>query len=373
MKKQKTVLVVTGTRAEYGLLRPIIELLKKNKVLRVEVLVTGLHVLKKYGETLREVKKYTGLNQVVRIAEKDTMLGGLVKEISGIESYLKKKSVDAIIVLGDRDEPLAAALVGVHLGVPIVHISGGDVSGPTVDNFIRNIITQCAQLHLVQTKVSYRNVVRMIGNKKNIHVVGSVGLDGIDTYIQNRQVTAHALGVDERKPWCLVALYPTPLDITPLSQQIAGLVKAIKKMPLNSQKIILYPNNDTGSDIFIKEIEMLRNEKNIFIKAHLERSLFLSALKYATVFIGNSSAGLIEGAYLKTPYVLIGNRQQGRELGPNVITTDYDPKNILRSVARAESLFFANKLKKSTSPYFGGTVAQKCATLIVNFVANYEK
>lgn len=374
MKSKPTILVVTGTRAEYGLLAPVIALLKKNKALNIKILVTGLHVLKKYGHTLREVEKQVSVDAVVPIAEKDSMLTALAKEISGIEAYVVKNTINYIVVLGDRDEPLAAAMVGVHLGIPIIHISGGDVSGPSVDNYLRNTITACSQLHLVQTKESQKNVLRMIGKKNNQHVqvVGSVGLDGIKNNLFSRQKIADILGLNSKEDWVLVSFHPTPLDSVSFSKQINSVTHALSKLSENCQKIVLYPNNDTGTDIFIAEIEKFKNKNNFLIKPHLERNLFLSLLSQSMVLIGNSSAGLIEAAFLKVPYVLVGNRQAGREFGPNTVKVPYYAEEILKAVALVQTKAFTLKLKKSRSPYTGGGVAKKIALSIEKFVTSYE-
>src|SRR3989344_8837638 len=193
--KKKNLLIVTGTRAEYGLFRSTIFALKKSKKLNIKLLVTGMHTLKKFGYTAKEIQKDMPIDCLVPVAESDDMLSSLAKEMVGIKRCLKKYPADALVAIGDRDEPFAAAIVGIHSHIPVIHVSGGDVSGPTVDHYLRNSITVFSKLHLVQTQKSKKNVITLGADKKNTHIVGSAGLDGISPHtLLAREKIAHILG-----------------------------------------------------------------------------------------------------------------------------------------------------------------------------------
>ena len=365
--KRKTILIVTGTRAEYGLFKSTILRLKKSKRLNVKLLVTGMHTLKQYGSTINEIRKGTQVDCVVPIRPNDRMTAALARETIGIDQYMSKTLVDAILVIGDRDEPFAAATVGIHRNVPVIHVSGGDVSGPTVDHYLRNAISVFSKLHLVQTERSKRNVIRLGADPKFVHVVGSAGLDQLGPKIVlSKKVLARQLNLDEKIDWFLVAQHPTPFDTVPFAKQINAVTGALKKV--QGEKIIIYPNADTGSAIFIQAIEKLKRQPGYHLFRNLDHQTFLSTLCHSQAFIGNSSAGLMEAGYLKIPFVLVGNRQDGREAGPNVIRAGYRPERIVSALKKAQSPAFIKKIKKLSSIYRGGEVSGRITHAIEQFL-----
>ena len=365
--KKKNLLIVTGTRAEYGLFKSTIFRLKQSKRLSVKLLVTGMHTLKRYGSTINEIKQDMRVDCVVPIDEHDDMLSALSKEITGINRYVEKTKVDAILVIGDRDEPFAAASVGIHRNIPVIHVSGGDVSGPTVDHYLRNAITVFSKLHLVQTEKSKRNVIHLGANPKFVHIVGSAGLEQLSPKVlMNKKALAKQLKLDEKKDWLLIPQHPTPFDSASFVKQITSVTEAVKK--LDGEKIIVYPNADTGSATFIQVIEKLKNKKDFHLFKNLGHKTFLSAVYHSQAFIGNSSSGLMEAGYLKVPFVLVGNRQGKREAGANVIKTNYQPQAITKAIEQAQSTAFKKKLRQSRPVYQGGPVAEKITKSIEQFI-----
>lgn len=368
---KKKLLIVTGTRAEYGLFRSTIFALKNSKRLNVKLLVTGMHTLKKFGYTIHEIQKDMPIDCIVPIAEHDDTLCSLSKEILGIKKYLKKNPIDAMVVIGDRDEPFAAAIVGIHSNIPVFHVSGGDVSGPTVDHYLRNAITVFSKLHLVQTKQSKNNVVRLGANNKNVHIVGSTGLDGLvpENLYQKKEVGS-ILGLSPDKKWNLAVLHPTPFENVSFSNQIQPVLQALKKLKKENEIIIIYPNSDTGSDVFIQEIESTRAIAHFHIFKNLERKQFLSILCHSQALIGNSSSGLMEAGYLKKPFICVGNRQKNREHGKNTIMVPYNAKSILNAIKKISTKNFQNKIKKSKPIYFGGDVSGRMLKHIEQFLTS---
>jgi len=367
--KKKKLLFITGTRAEYGLAKATIFKLAQSPKINFRLLATGMHTLKKYGLTLNEIKKDTAVHCVVPIQEKDDMLSALSKEIMGIKQYAQKEKIDAIIVIGDRDETFAGATVGIHLNIPVVHVSGGDVSGPSVDHYLRNAMTIFSKLHLVQTKQAAQNVIRLGADPAHVHIVGSLGLHDLDPLqLTNRQETARQLKLNPGKPWYIVAHHPTPFETTNFKNQIDSALKALTKIDPVSEKIIFYPNSDEGSSVFISSIEKLRNKKNYHIFKNLEHELFLAALYHSQAMIGNSSAGLFEAGYLKKPFILVGNRQAGRERGVNVIGASYNSTAIAKAVHASASKPFQIKLDNTPSIYQGGDVAGRVARTVFEYL-----
>lgn len=366
---KKRILIITGTRAEYGLLKPLILAMRKSKKIKPQILVTGMHTLKSFGNTLSIIKKdRMPIIEVVKISESDNMLQALIKEISGIQAYYNRKKVDAILVLGDRDETFAAAVVGIHLNIPIIHISGGDISGPSVDNYLRNAITIFSKLHLTQTERSRKNIIKLGADPKNSFVVGSLGLENLKKLqLLSRKKLGKLFKLNIKEKWFLFLLHPTPFENVSIPNQINPALNALKK--LKGEKIIIYPNSDTGSDYFIKRIKEIAKGKNFHIMPNLKEIIYLSILNQCDILIGNTSSGLTEAGFLKRPFINIGNRQKNRECGINVITVLYNTQAILKAARLALSESFQKKIKKTKSIYQGDDVSSCVLKHIENFVA----
>jgi GDP/UDP-N,N'-diacetylbacillosamine 2-epimerase (hydrolysing) len=368
--KKKTVLVVTGTRAEYGLLRSTMDAIALQKSLELKVLVTGMHTLKTYGNTQSLIKKDRyPIAKTVSLAEGDQPNQAFAKELIGIGSYLEQNKPDLLLLLGDRDEPMAAAIAAAHLQIPIAHIHGGDRSGYVIDEFIRHSLTKFSHLHFTISPSSTKRVLQLGEEKWRVHTVGAPGFDQI-LFLEypSRVDLARTLKLDPNKKWMLVLEHPTVSDSTPLRDQIAPLLNVITEEYPEYEKAIIYPNSDTGSDVFIKEIEKLRNRKNVHLFRSLPREEYLSLMKYAAALVGNSSSGIIESGALKIPTLNIGGRQRGRERGKNVIEVEYDISSIRKGLGKVLSSQFASVAKKAKSPYGTGGTGKKIAALIARHI-----
>lgn len=363
-RQKKTVLVVTGSRAEYGLLRPIMREVMKSRTLELKVLVTGAHTLKKQGYTLDQVRQ-DGMPvvDVVPVAEKDSMTASLAKEIRGIGEYCNTHRPDLILVNGDRDESFAGAIVGGHLGIPVAHIHGGDKTGWVVDEYIRHATTKFSHLHFAATEKSARRI-RLMGEEAwRIMMVGGPGLDEIRTLpVKAKKDIGKEYGLSANEPWTLISHHPTSLDSVDYRDQIRPLLKTIMQLP--GEKIITYPNTDMGGDVFIEEINVYRDSPQVHIFKSIPRLDYLNIFKHASVLLGNSSMGIIDASFLKIPTVNIGNRQAGRERGRNVVDSGYDETSIRRAIARVTSPAVRQKIAHSSSPYGDGHAAEK----IVRFI-----
>lgn len=360
---KKTVLVITGSRAEYGLLRPIMYAIAKSKRLSLRVLVTGSHTLKKYGNTATQVLADFPGARIIPIKEKASMTEALAKEIENIGMYCTKERPDLILVNGDRDESFAGAIVGGHLGIPIAHTHGGDKTGSVVDEYIRHATTKFSHLHFAATEKSARRI-KLLGEELwRIFTVGGPGLDEMrTTSFKSKKIIAKEYGLSAELPWTLVLHHPTPHDSVLYRDQIQPLIKVVAQLP--GEKILVYSNADTGSDVFIKEIEMSRDTPNLHIFKSLPRKEYLNLFKYASLFIGNSSSGIIDSSFFKIPTVNVGSRQAGRERGSNVTDAAYDAESIRRAIARITSSASRRKIAQSHSPYGDGHTAEKIVRAI---------
>lgn len=365
MTTKKKILVITGTRAEYGLLKPVIDEIKTSSKLELRLLVTGMHTLKKYGLTINEIKKdKIPMACVVKINENDDMLTALSKEIIGIKKYCEKNRPDLILVLGDRDEPFAAAIVSGHLGIPVGHIHGGDLTTYVVDGAIRDSITKFSHLHFTACKSSYQKVISLQEDRQTVFLVGAPGLDNLKKIkTLNKLELAKKLNIDTERPWLLFVMHPTPFEKLSFKKQVSYPLRAIAQLK-NYEKIVIYPNSDTGSNTFIKEINKYRKKKSFHIFKNLPRFQYLSLLKSIDFLLGNSSSGITESTYFKLPAINIGNRQKGRERGENIIDTNYQINNILKVIKQLQTEKFKIRCKKTRNPYDQGGASKKIVEIL---------
>jgi len=365
---KRKILVVTGTRAEYGLLKSTIDGILSSKILSLCLVATGMHTLKKHGYTINDIKKDgVPINHIVPIAEGDDMLGALSKEINGIKDVCLREKPAAILVLGDRDEPFAAAIVGGHLKIPVLHIHGGDVTGYMVDDYIRHAITKFSHLHFTASKKSFERVVKLGEEKWRVFKVGTPGLDNLRQrdYFSRNQL-AEKLGLDAKKKWLLVLQHSTPLDKISVLRQIGPTLRAVAEV--QAEKIIIYPNNDTGSETIIKEINNYKNRSDFHIYENFDRNTYLSLLKYSDALVGNSSSGVIEAGFFNLPVVNIGNRQLGRECGQGVIHTGYSQKQIKTVILRILASNSARYHQGLFNPYGAGRAGEKIVKIIEKYI-----
>ncbi|OGN10632.1 MAG: UDP-N-acetyl-D-glucosamine 2-epimerase, UDP-hydrolysing [Candidatus Yanofskybacteria bacterium RIFCSPHIGHO2_02_FULL_41_11] len=353
---KKNILIITGSRSTYGLWRPIIKEMLKSKLLAPKILVTGMHTLKKFGYTVNEVRKDKfPIASVVKILESDDMLRHLIKEIAGIRKYCLSNKVDGIFVLGDTDHMLAGAIVAGHLNIPLFHIAGGDLSGFVVDSAIRHAITKFSNIHFAATKNGAKRVAMMGEEKWRIFNVGAPGMVDLSKIkFLSKKDLAKNLGLNSSKKWTIVLQHATPLDKVAFIGQIQPLLKVVSC--LDGEKIVIYPNSDTGSDIIVKEIDKYSSKKDFHIFKTLPRKAYLNLFKTADLLVGNSSSGIVESTFFKIPTIDVGNRQNDRERGENVIHCDYDGKSIKTALAKVESKSFQKLYKKARSPYGNGTM-----------------
>lgn len=362
---KKNVLIISGTRAEFGLLQTTIVALKISNKIAPLLLITGMHTLKRFGYTLEEIKSggYK-IDRVVEISQDGDMISWFVSETLGIGDYLRSNKVDCILLLGDRDEMLAGAIVGTHLGIPIGHIHGGDMSGEAVvDSKNRNAITQFATFHFAATEKSAARISKMRQSDENVFVVGAPGIDLLLKIPEmKRETIAKKFALNLNKKWLLVVDHPAPLAKLSPGGQIGPLIDAL--LEIDAEIIWIYPNSDTGSDIFIKEIEGFAKRKAIKLFKNLPREDFVGFLSVVDALVGNSSLGIIESTYFHLPVINIGDRQKGRERSTNIIDCGYNKGEIIEAIKRATSEGFKKVCKDAKQIYGDGNSGAKIVRIL---------
>ncbi|WP_371803630.1 UDP-N-acetylglucosamine 2-epimerase [Candidatus Lokiarchaeum ossiferum] len=369
--KKKRIAFLTGTRADYGILKPIMQAIKNSEKFELELIVTGMHLSQEFGNSINNIIK-DGF-EVQHQFEMDTrsddnisMAKSVGKGIIGAATVLKETFPDAVIVLGDRTEALAMSISAAYMNIPIIHFSGGDRTGG-IDESVRHAITKFAHIHFPATKESANRIIKMGENPKRVFIVGEPSLDKIlNLKYMTKEEFSQKFNINLNKPLIVVIQHANTIESKDARNQIIKTLNVIKK--LREQTIIIYPNSDSGGREIIKQIKLCSNLDFIQVYKNLSHEDYLNLLKYASVLIGNSSSGITEAPSFKLPVVNIGTRQQNRERGINVIDVDYSEKQILEGTNKAlYDKDFQLKLNKCINPYGNGKTSEKVLEILTNF------
>jgi UDP-N-acetylglucosamine 2-epimerase (non-hydrolysing)/GDP/UDP-N,N'-diacetylbacillosamine 2-epimerase (hydrolysing) len=366
--KMRKVAVVTGTRAEYGILKPVLRAIKSHPRLNLILIVTGMHLSKEFGYTIKEIiKDGFKIDAKVEMLHKDDTRAAMAKSIGKcvikMTEVLEKTKPDLLVLLGDRAEMLAGAVAASYMGIPIAHLHGGEVSG-SIDDSIRHAITKLAHIHFPATQRSAERIIKMGEDPSRVFVVGAPALDTIlNEKLPEPAELSRKYGVDLSKPILLVLQHSVVTECEDAADQIKETLEAI--VELKHQTILIYPNADAGGRRMVKVIK--KYEKYPFIKSFksLPYKDYLGLMSVASVMIGNSSSGIIEAPSFHLPVVNIGSRQNGRERSTNVIDVGYDRKKIIKAVEKA--LYdeeFRKNVRKCKNPYGDGKAGERIAKIL---------
>ena len=367
----RKVCYISGTRADFGLMKNTLLAIHQHADLNLSVLVTGMHLLSDYGETWREIKE-CGLNIGATVPV--DLTGGSGKEMAlalgaqtkGFTEALTADRPDILLLLGDRGEMLAGAIAALHLNIHIVHIHGGELSG-TVDESIRHAISKLAHYHFTATEKSKERLIRMGEKPEHIFVTGAPGLDEIHKMtLLSRSEVMKKFGMDSTRPFILVLFHP----VVQQAKMAADQVRAVLNAVINSKKqgLVIMPNADAGGSEIEKEITMLSKSNDLVTAVHVEREAFLSLVSYADVMVGNSSSGIIEAASLGTSVVNIGDRQQCRERNSNVIDVPPDETEVSRAIQEAQAM----DVSQGQNVYGDGSASERITNLLLRLSLNRD-
>lgn len=365
----KNITVVTGTRAEYGLLKNIMKEIQKSESLDLKLIVTGTHLSRKYGYTIEEIER-DGFKIDAKISilengkENDTCLSSS-KLLEKLGVYFRQLESDLILILGDRYEIFMVATVAMLMNIPIAHISGGEITEGAIDEKIRHSITKMANIHFPGANEYEENIRNMGEEKWRIFNVGDPGIENIKkTHLFNQKEIKEYLGVEVDKSTILVTFHPVTLEVKNTEKYIANLISALKRFENNI--IITYPNSDTGSEIIIEKIlEYEKENINVKVFKSLGIELYLSVMNECGVVVGNSSSGIVEAPYLKIPVVNIGNRQKGRLMANNIINCRCEIDDIYESIKKSLTREFEKFVEKNTKSLYGdGNTSNKIVSIL---------
>jgi GDP/UDP-N,N'-diacetylbacillosamine 2-epimerase (hydrolysing) len=363
-RQRRRVAVVTGTRAEYGLLRSTLRSIRSHPRLELQLAATGMHLLPRFGRTLDDIRRDGfAVDARVGMQRGDDSAGdqaaGLARGVAGLARFFERAGSEVVLVLGDRIEAMAGALAAVTTGRVLAHVHGGDVALGDFDDSLRHAITKLAHLHFVASRDAQRRVLRLGERRENVHLVGAPGLDELWAVLEQHPRPKR------RSRVALVVQHAYGRSAAVEEALMQTLLTEVRRQGL--RRVVLYPNSDRGHEGVLRAIERHRRESDpgeVEIHRSLPRGPFLRRLIDADVLLGNSSAGLIEAPFAGTPSVNVGRRQAQRLAGgPSVLHAAESPAAIRRALRQALSM---RRPRRASRVYGDGRAGERIARVLAN-------
>ena len=356
---------MTGSRADYGLLKRLMKLIDSDPEMKLQIIVTGSHLSSKHGLTYKEIEEdgfQIGfkVDIIENIIDAQSTARAMSKAQNEITKILIEIKPDLMVVLGDRYEILSAVISALLSGVPVAHIHGGEVTTGAIDDAIRNAITKMSHLHFTATEISKNRVIQMGEIPANTFNFGGLGVDALQSFnfLSQKEVEKNLENKFSKRN-LLVTYHPETISKKSASEQIQILLDALSlKNDINL--IFTGVNADPGSGEISRAInEFVQSNSNAKYYPSLGQSLYLSTLLYCDGVVGNSSSGILEVPTLKKATINIGNRQLGREMAESVISCELDSGSIAKSINEIYSENFKVVLSKVSNPYGRGGASSK--------------
>ncbi len=371
---RKKITIITGTRAEYGLLCPVMRAIESCSKLKMSLIVTGTHLSHEYGYTINEIQKDGfRVDAIVDMLLSNDTGAAMAKSLGiciiGITQALEQIQPDIVLVLGDRGEPLAGAIAAAHMNITIAHIHGGDsTSGGCIDENIRHSITKFAHIHFAATEESAGRIKRLGEEPWRIHIVGAPGLDTIlNTELIPREQLIKTFSLHAKEPLLLAVQHPVTTQPENAGEEMRITLEALAELKI--QTILVYPNSDAGGRSMIEVIKEYEHLPFLHTFKSLSHTEYISLMNVSNALVGNSSSGIIEAPSFHLPVVNIGIRQEGRQRTDNMIDVVHDKKKIIEAVNKAlYDKIFKQRVHECINPYGDG----KASSRIVDVLAEIE-
>ena len=362
----KKILIITERRADFSRFKPIIKLIQKDKKLDYQLIVTGLHLVKKYGYTINEINKdkfkiFSKFkmfdNEYFIKNDGAEMVRAIGKVFLNISHLLKKSKPDLILSGFDIAANFAISVAGAHMNIPVAHIQGGEVSG-TIDESIRHATSKFSNFHFTANKETKNRLIKLGEIPKNVFPVGCPSIDALlSEKLINKELIKKKFKINLDENFLVVIQHPVTSEQDTLSQ-INKTLSVIKNSKM--QHLVVFPNNDSGSKKILQEIK----KTNLNYVPTLTLSEYRTLLGGKMILLGNSSSGIHEAASFKVPVINIGSRQSGRFKPTNVLNVNYSKKEIEKAIKKVMSQNFYKKIKNIKNPYGDGKSALKIIKII---------
>jgi len=378
--KTHGICVVTGTRAEYGLLRPLLFRLKKNEKVELSLVVTGTHLMEAFGNTRQEIEadgfsEYYKVELPLEEDSKKAMVHATGVALSKFGEVYEQMKPELVILLGDRFEIFAAAIAAHFLGIPIAHLCGGDVTEGAVDDAIRHSITKLSTLHFPGCEESAKRIIQMGESPERVFNVGQPGIENcLKVETMTKEELAENLGFPAMmKDYAVVTFHPVTMEENTAKEQVMELIRAMDEQK-DLAYIITLANADAGGRV-INEIWQKEGtkRKNWYVTPSLGMRRYLSAVRHAEAVIGNSSSGVLEVPACGVPTVNIGDRQKGRMAAKSVISVPPEKEAIGEAIKTARTAEFRNAMKGMELPFGNGTTSEQVEKIVMKYLDNEER
>lgn len=373
----KRIGIMTGTRAEYGLLKPLMQEINKDNDLELYLIVSGMHLSPEFGMTYQEIEEDGfEINAKVEMLLSSDSPAGISKSIGlgviGFADEFQRADLDMLILLGDRYEALSAAICAMVMRIPIAHLHGGELTEGAIDEGIRHSITKMSYLHFTSTE-QYRNRVIQLGeNPERVFYVGALGVENIKKInLMTKEELERAIHFEIDENTVVVTYHPVTLENNTVEEQFLNLLKVLDRNP-KIRMIFTKANADTNGRIVNELIDKYaaQNSERACAFMSLGQKRYLSALKYCRIVIGNSSSGIIEAPSFGKPIINIGDRQKGRICADSVINCGYTQQEIQRAMETALTEEFENKARNCRNPYEKENTAANIISVIKDYLLN---
>jgi len=370
----KKILGVTGIRSEYDIMSSVFSAIDKNQLLELQIFVTGAHLSAAYGYTVDEIKKdgFVIADAVDSLLNGDTdgcRVKGLAIQLQGLVQTVVRIRPDILLVLGDREESMTAALVGSYMNIPVAHIAGGDRVVGNVDDQIRHAVTKLAHIHFTTNSESKERILRLGEQSFRVFNTGNPGLDRLkETPELSEAQLSERLGFElsSEEPFIVLIQHIISTEIDSAYEQMVVTLEAVKELGITT--ILSYPNSDAGGQEMIRAIEEYRSKiPCLHIFKNIPRLEFVNLMRKASCLIGNSSAGILEAPLIKLPVVNIGNRQSERLHSANVIFVPHEKIQIMSAISKSiYDLVYREEVARCINPYGDGDSSERIATILAD-------
>lgn len=373
----KRIGIMTGTRAEYGLLKSLMQEINKDNDLELYLIVSGMHLSPEFGMTYQEIEEDGfEINAKVEMLLSSDSPAGISKSIGlgviGFADEFQRADLDMLILLGDRYEALSAAICALVMRIPIAHLHGGELTEGAIDEGIRHSITKMSYLHFTSTE-QYRNRVIQLGeNPERVFYVGALGVENIKKInLMTKEELERSIHFEIDENTVVVTYHPVTLENNTVEEQFLNLLKVLDRNP-KIRMIFTKANADTNGRIVNELIDKYaaQNSERACAFMSLGQKRYLSALKYCRIVIGNSSSGIIEAPSFGKPIINIGDRQKGRICADSVINCGYTQQEIQQAMETALTEEFENKARNCRNPYEKENTAANIISVIKDYLLN---